>query len=115
MKDQKITLGFETPADEAHHDTHIIHTTVSELRREVAARFETILDDTDSVGGQFQKLWDAIDCCECDNFWVSDADDEIRLQGSVVPILFSGDRPVMVLYDWLKTTSDKAFQLEARR
>lgn len=114
MKDQKITLGFETPTDEAH-DTHIIHMTVSELRRAVAARFEAIIDNTDNGDGPLKGLWDAIDFGECDIFWVSDADDNIMLEGSGgMSGIFGEDRPVMVLYNWLET-NNAAIQMEVRQ
>lgn len=100
MNDRKITIGFETPTDEAHN-THIIHTTVSELRREVAARFEALIDKAEN-SGPLKGLWDAIDFGECDNLWVSDHDDEIRLECSCRPGIHR-DRPSLVLSEWLTT------------
>lgn len=105
MNDRKIILGFETPTDEAH-DTRIIHMTMSELRREVAARFEAIIDGTEN-SGPLKGLWDAVDYGECGNFWVSDAaTDEIQLQCSGCsgrPSFLYGERPVFVLLDWTRT------------
>ena len=100
-----FVVGWETPRTKGHH-THIVHLTLSELRQEVGTRMESILDSTDN-SGHLKELWDAIDYCRCDNFWVSDEADNIQLHSDVTPG-FADERPVSVLFGWLEKQRVKA-------
>lgn len=100
-KDQKLTVGFETPTAEAH-DTRIVRMTMSGLRRAVAARLRAIIDGTDN-DGPLKELWDAVDCGGCDNFRVSGADDAIMLHCGAANIL-GGERPVFALDNLVRET-----------
>lgn len=111
MREPKVIVGFETPSGcGRHHNTHVVHLTLFELHREVGARMESILDNKDN-SGPLKELWDAIDFCQCDSFWVSDEDDDIQLHSDVVPGL-ADERPVSVLSGWLE---EQGISCEGRR
>ena len=102
MEDRKLTVGFKTLTAETRR-TRIVRLTLSGLLRAVTERFEAIIDEADN-SGPLKGLWDAVDCGECDNFWVSDAaTDEIQLECSGRAGIIDRERPVFALLDWTRT------------
>ena len=102
MEDRKLTVGFKTLTAETRR-TRIVRLTLSGLLRAVTERFEAIIDEADN-SGPLKGLWDAVDCGECDNFWVSDAaTDEIQLECSGRAGILDRERPVFALLDWTRT------------
>ena len=113
MRNQKIIVGFEVRGTGTHHSTHIIRTTMAELREALTARFAAMLDSTDD-DGPFKALWDTIDFGECDNFWVSGCDDDRILLSYDASLGIFGERPESVLCNWVLGTAAGA-DMEVRQ
>lgn len=113
MRNQKIIVGFEVRGTGTHHSTHIIRTTMAELREALTARFAAMLDSTDD-DGPFKALWDTIDFGECDNFWVSGCDDDRILLSYDASLGIFGERPESVLCNWVLGTAAVA-DMEVRQ